>query len=317
MKIVSCFSRISEIEPLSAAGADELYCAVADFPSHGFGVLKGGSLRTAAARAHAMGKKLSLAVNSMRLTYSARHLKEFARRMEDAAADGVHSFIVASPSFFELFSALGRPLPGPVHLSSVQPCLNSLAARYFIRLGISRLILPSQLAPLEAVEIFRECRAARVETEVFDYRFFGCVYVNGRCNLHDPVFHTFREGAGQPALCRCAPGKGPAVKPVEISPGAASEALRLTRRLYARMTCSGPPRLNNAAAFFDFFAMGTNYLKYGTRADTPEVKVGKVRELRAMLDLAEGLSRDLPRSGARAAFIDRMTKWQGIEGGRP
>lgn len=317
MKIVSCFSRLSEMEPLAAAGADELYCAVADVPSYGFGVLKGGSLRTAAARAHALGKKLSLAVNSMRLTYSARHIKEFARRMEDAAADGVDSFIVASPSFFELFSALGRPLPGPVHLSSVQPCLNSLTARYFIRLGISRLILPSQVAPLECAEIFRECRAAKVETEVFDYRFFGCVYVNGRCNLHDPVFHTFREGEAPVALCRCAPGAAPAVKPVAIAPGREAEALRLTRRLYARMTCSGPPRLNNAAAFFDFFSMGTNYLKYGTRSDLPEVKVQKVRELRAMLDLAEGLKRSCPGPRARKAFIERMTRWNGLEGGKP
>jgi len=317
MKIVSCFSRLSEIEPLAAAGADELYCAVADLPSFGYGVLKGGGLKAAARKAHALGKKLSLAVNSMRITYAAGQMKTFAARLERAAADGVDSFIVASPSVFELFSRLKRPLPGPVHLSSVQPCLNSLTARYFIRLGISRLILPSQVAPLECAEIFKECRAARVETEVFDYRFFGCVYVNGRCNLHDPVFHTFREGAGQPALCRCAAGKGPSVKPVGIAPGSGPEALRLTRRLYSRMTCSGPPRLNNAAAFFDFFTMGTNYLKYGTRADTPEVKVRKVKELRAMLDLAEGLSRDLPRSGARAAFIDRMTRWRGLEGGKP
>jgi hypothetical protein len=311
MKIVSCFSRLSEIAPLAAAGADELYCAVADIPSYGHGALRGG-LRAAAKAAHARGLKLSLAVNSLRLPYSKKQMAEFAGRLERAAGDGVDSFIVASPSVFTLFQELKRPLPVPVHLSSVQPCFNSRAARYFIRLGVSRLILPNQLSAQEAAEIFRECRAAGVETEIFDYRFFGCVYVNGRCNLHDPIFHTFTHGKEGDGLCRCGgPGAKLNVKASEVAPGRAAETPALARRLYARMTCGGPPRLANAASFFDFFAMGTNYLKYGTRKDPSGVKIRKVEELRAMLDLAESLTGKLPPKAARAAFISRMTGWRG------
>ncbi|MCM2267058.1 MAG: U32 family peptidase [Elusimicrobiales bacterium] len=316
MKIVSCFSRADEIAPLAEAGADELYCAVADIPSYGFGVLRGG-LATAVTRAHRLGKKVSLAVNSMRLTYSRAQMLQFAGRLRQAAEHGVDAFIVASPAVFELFRELKEKVPAPVHLSSVQPCFNSGTARYFIRLGISRLILPSQVAPAEAAGILRECRAAGVETEIFDYRFFGCVYVNGRCNLHDPVFHTFTSGKEGDAMCRCGAGTAGRleVRPADVAPARAALAPALARRLYTRMTCGGPPRLANAAAFFDFFRGGVDFLKYGTRRDPSGVKVRKVRELRALLDLAEALKASLPAAAARAEFIRRMSAWRGLEGG--
>jgi hypothetical protein len=302
-----------EIAPLAEAGADELYCAVAALPSYGHNALR-GNLRAAAARAHGLGKKLSLAVNAMILIYSRKQMTRFADGLNRAVDDGVDSLIVASPSVFTLLKELKRPLPAPVHLSSIQPCFNSRAARHFIRLGISRLILPSQVSPLEARDIFRECRAAGVETEIFDYRFFGCVYVNGRCNLHDPVFHTFTRGTKGADLCRCGAGAGglPSVKAAEVAAGRAPEAAALARRLYDRMTCGGPPRIANAASFFDFFSMGAGYLKYGTRKDPSDVKIRKVRELRAMLDLAETLAGTLPRKAARDAFINRMTGWRGL-----
>jgi len=312
MKIVSCFSRLSEIAPLASAGADELYCAAADIPSYGHGALR-GNLRSAAKAAHALNLKLSLAVNSMLLTYSKREMTDFAGRLTRAADDGADSFIVASPSVFTLLKELKNPPSVPIHLSSTQPCFNSRAARYFIRLGVSRLILPSQVSALEAGAILRECRAAGVETEIFDYRFFGCVYVNGRCNLHDPIFHTFTRGKEGAELCRCGGGAAGTlrVKAERVSPGRAAGAPALARRIYARMSCGGPPRIMNAASFHDFFSMGTGYLKYGTRRDPSEVKIGKVKELRAMLDLAEDQAKKLPPKAARAAFINRMTGWRG------
>lgn len=314
MKIVSCFSRLSEIAPLAEAGADELYCAAADLPAFGQGALR-GSLRAAAGRAHGLGKKLSLAVNSMKLTYSARQMREFYGKLSRAADAGVDAFIVASPSVFTLLEELAKPPPAPIHLSSVQPCFNSRAARYFIRLGITRIVLPNQVSALESKEIFKECRAAGVKTEIFDYRFFGCVYVNGRCSLHDPVFHTFTSGKEGGELCRCGAGPGGTlrVKAETVAPGRAAEASALAGRLYARMTCGGPPRLANAASFFDFFSMGADFLKYGTRRDPAAVKVSKVRELRAMLDLAESLAGSLPRPAARSAFIAHMTSWRGLK----
>ena len=67
MKILSCFSDIEEIKPLAAAGAGELYCAVAGLPSFGEPASL-PDLRTfgkAARAAHRLGLKISLAVNSV------------------------------------------------------------------------------------------------------------------------------------------------------------------------------------------------------------------------------------------------------------
>ncbi|MBI5745079.1 MAG: U32 family peptidase [Elusimicrobia bacterium] len=317
MKIVSYFSDADEIAPLAAAGAGELYCAVAEVPSFGHGVLR-GPLKTAVDKAHRLGLKVNLAANSMRRTYSGPQARALAGSLLKAAEAGVDGFIVASPTLFELFREMKSPPAVPLHLSSVQPCFNSRTARYFIRAGVSRIILPGQLAPAEAAGLLRECLAAGVETEIFDYRFFGCVYVNGRCNLHDPIFHTFTSGTEGASLCRCGAktAGGLRVKPVAADPRRAAGAAALARRLYARMTCGGPPRLANAAAFFDFYTGGVQYLKYGVRRDPPELRLQKVRELRAILDLAESLAAKLPKAAAKTEFVGRLAGWRGREGGR-
>ncbi len=319
MKIVASFSDTAEIGPLCDAGADELYCAVEGLPAFGYGLLRGG-LKAAARLAHARGRKLSLAANSLRLNCSRPQLLRLAARLEKAAADGADSLIISSPSVFSLFETLGRPLPLPVHLSSVQPVFNSRSARWFIRLGVSRIILPSQVAPLEALELLKECRRAGVETEIFDYRVFGCSYVNGRCNLHGPVYHTFRSGREASAICRCGAGTPGRlqVKPADITPGRGAEVPALARRLYSRMTGGGPPRLYNAASFYDFYSLGVDYLKYGIRGDPPGEKVRKVRMLRELLDAADEISAAVKdRAEARRAFIHRLTGWRGGREAQP
>jgi hypothetical protein len=57
--------------------------------------------------------------------------------------------------------------------------------------------------------------------------------------------------------------------------------------------------------------MGVGWLKYGVRTDPPAAKVRKVRELRAMADLAERLSAEPGAEAGRAEFIRRMTAWKG------
>lgn len=314
MKIVSCFSRGSEITPLILAGADELYCAVKPLPGFGPGVFNARELPAAVKKIHGLGKKLSLAVNAMRLEYSKQGLRRVMDRFIEMDGAGVDSFIISSPSIFEMVKDLKKPLRAELHLSSVQPCFNSLAARFFIRMGISRLILPNQLAPLEARAIFGECRAAGVETEIFDHRFFGCPYVNGRCNLHNANHHTFVKKIKGAALCRCGADDGRAIgmKALDAAPGRAGEAAALWARFSRRLAGGGAPRMGSAASFFDFFTMGANYLKYGTRCDPSHTKIEKVKALRSMLGLAEGLSRNLSPAEARAAFTERMAGWGGL-----
>lgn len=286
---------LAEIEPLVKAGADELYCAVDPLPSFCEGSLPGlKALKEAVRRAHGLGAKLAVAVNAASHVYSPAAGARLAGLLREADACGADAFIAANPFLPPLARLPGRPLRAKVHLSSAQPCFNAAAARFFIRLGVSRLILPTQLPFAEARGVLRECRTAGVETEIFDHRFCGCTYVNGRCSLHVPEFYTPRGRAPGPP-CRYG-------EPEPLT----EEAAALKGRLSARL--SSPPLFYGAASFFDFYKAGVGFLKYGTRLDPAEVKVSKVREMREMMDLAGELLGDLGPAAGRKAFIERQQR---------
>ncbi|MBI4352233.1 MAG: U32 family peptidase [Elusimicrobia bacterium] len=312
MKIVSCFSDLKELEPLAGAGADEFYTAIAALPAFSVGFLPGRDLAPAIKTAHALGKKIALAVNAIHFPATLKQLAAAEKRIRGLDRLGMDAFIFSNPYLLGLFSGR-RKLPGAkLHLSSVQPVFNSLSAAFFSRFGVSRLILPNQLSPYEARKILAFCRARGIETEIFDYRFFGCAYINGRCQLHRPDHYTLKSAILEGSLCRINAPAGGLVKLRTLDlPARARELPRLVKRLEARFTCGGSPRLSNAAAFFDFFSSGVRYLKYGTRHDPSGVKVKKVAELRRMLDLAEKLSAELPRAEARRAFVAELSGWNG------
>lgn len=319
MKIVSCFSRISEIRPLARAGADELYCAVDSLPYY-FGEPSSrgrpsalpdlDSLRAAVSEAHSLGRRIAVALNHETPEFLPSREKALVRALKRADRYGVDAFIVSSPAIFELLGRAG--VRAERHLSSVQPCFNSLAAEFFIRLGASRIILPNQLAPAEAGKLLALCRTRGVAVEVFDYRFFGCTYINGRCRMHSMDDLPQRPGTRGDSMCRMAPRPGDLswINPVWTAPGRRRRIESSARRLAAGLTGSAPA-LADAGTFFDYFSAGVQYLKYGTRSDGPEVKAAKVRRLRAMLDLAEWISGKLPPEKARRLFIEKISRWNG------
>lgn len=306
MKIVSCYIDRSEIGPLAEAGADELYTSAPGLPSYAEqGLCPRQSLPAAFRDIHALGRKALVAINSPfvhRTAVQMKALLAYIRGLDEAGAD---AFIISNPGLMSALRA-GRPLRARLHLSSVQPCFNTAALRFFLRFGISRVILPSQLAPREAAPLLAACRREGIETEIFDYRFFGCVYVNGRCNLHSRNFHTFRKGVHPSSLCRCGGSlAGLPVKASDVPPGLAARAAAVAARVSRRMGGGGAPRFYNAASFYDFYSMGAGWLKYGTRLDPLDVKVRKVRAMRGMIDLAGSLG-----PGGRDEFIERMTAWK-------
>jgi len=309
MKILSSFRDLAEIAPLAKAGADEIYCAVGPLPSFkDRAALRDiAALRRAVRTAHGLGLKLSVAVNSVILRFNPSKEARLLELLAEADEAGTDNFIVASPAMFALFSKL-KGLRARLHLSSVQPCFNSFTAAFFIRLGVSRIILPNQLSPAEAAKILKLCRASGVETEIFDYRFFGCTYVNGRCYLHRPDHYTLTAEYGGGSMCH--PGLRSVVPAVlNADPEWKQRLAGITDQFSARFARGTPPRIANPATFFDFLSAGVGYLKYGIRQDTGEEKVRKVKELRRMLDLAEELSRSLPRAQARRRFIESMSHW--------
>ncbi|OGS14017.1 MAG: hypothetical protein A2234_03830 [Elusimicrobia bacterium RIFOXYA2_FULL_58_8] len=315
MKIVSCLSHLSEIGPLAKAGADELYCAVPGLPSFGEpAVLSGkGTLKAAVRAAHGLGLKLSLAVNSLgEAGFTLKEGERLLERMGEADAAGVDAFIVANPAILNLLLKLKRRRAG-LHLSSVQPCFNSLTAEFFINLGVSRIIFPNQLSPYEARKTIQLCRARGVETEIFDYRFFGCAYINGRCHLHRPDYYSLEAAVQNGSMCRLNVSAGSLAAPcvIDAAPALKARLSPIVKRLSTRLGCGGPPRMANASTFFDFFSAGADYLKYGTRQDSGAIKARKVLEVRKMLTLAQKLSGSLPRAEAKKNFVRILSGWDG------
>lgn len=316
MKIVSCFSSPDELKPLAAAGADEVYCAVPELPSFGEPAAIGGlrALGAAVRQCRTLGLKLSLAVNSQEeadfTLAGARRLQRAVRRADEM---GVASFIVANPGLLRLLGEV-RPLRAALHLSSVQPCFNSLTAGLFIRQGVSRIIFPNQLSPHEARGILELCRKRRVETEIFDYRFFGCAYVNGRCRFHRPDYYSLRdEAVVNGSMCRLNVSAGGIAAPAAIGldPGWKPRLGPIVRRLTSRFGCGGSPRMANFSTFFDFYLAGVGFLKYGTRLDPSRVKAGKVADMRAMLALAGELAAAHAPAEAKRRFMRVMENWDG------
>lgn len=302
---------MKEVPELVKAGADELYCAVPALPAYGTAaLLPDKDLKPAIKAAHALGVKISLAVNSMFIPCSRPAAERLLYRLAALDQAGLDSFIVSSPALLSLLKARGG-FKARLHLSSIQPCFNTETAKLFLAYGVSRIIFPNQLSGAEAGPVIRLCRKAGAETEIFDYRFFGCTYVNGRCKLHRPSFHTFvkvKEGA---ALCRSGSGtwRGLGLKSFDADPARAGELREVSGRVAARMGCGGPLRIADAGAFFDFFSAGADFLKYGTRSDPSEAKIRRVAAMRSMIALAGEVSAKFPAKRARAAFVEKMTRW--------
>lgn len=312
MKLVSCFIDKKEIAPLVEAGADELYTSDPGLPSFDSTFLHGGDVEGAIEKIHSLGARALVAVNSHHLFLDLAGMRRLERRLRELDGAGADAFIVASPSLLQRLKESGRPLRADLHLSSVQPCFNTDTLRLLLPFGIRRVILPTQLGALEAAALLRFCRREKLESEIFDYRFFGCAYVNGRCNLHLQRYHTFREGVEGGSICRCGgPDRLMKVSPFDAAPGRAADLPLVARRLALRMGGGGAPRLYNAASFFDFFSQGAGWLKFGVRAASLKTKVACVRRMRSMADLAEKLSAGRPRAEARRLFIEEMSHWRG------
>jgi collagenase-like PrtC family protease len=192
MHIVSPISRIQEVEPLAAAGADEFYCGIlprdwvdkfntANANRRIFGNLDSyEDLGKAVSLAHSAGARMSLVLNAQHYTpEQLLNLVGIAKRFRDLGGDAL---IVSDMA---LIMALAEALPGfRLHLSSVASCRNGEAARLYHSLGIRRVILPRDVSIAEAAAM--AAAAPEIEFEVFILN-DGCVFEEGVCHtIHLP-----------------------------------------------------------------------------------------------------------------------------------
>ncbi len=198
MKITAPLDRPREAVPLIEAGASELYCGVLDqrwrragaFSNarHTFyGNLRNfGELRRVAATARARGTDLFLCLNDHYPEEMDALVREDIVRGLEAGVDGL---ILADPAL--ICHARGLDSGCKIVLSSLAPCFNLQAVRFFCGLGVDRIVLPmGQLAQDEVRDLVRGSRPLGVEFEAF-VTDTTCKNVGGFCSYHNLGIEAF------------------------------------------------------------------------------------------------------------------------------
>jgi U32 family peptidase len=295
MKITAPISRIDEIVPMAAAGANELYCGVvprewiARFNTGAvnrryFGNLESmEQLGQAVDIAHQNGTALLLVLNAQQ--YGSAHqgaLVELARAFHGYGGDAV---IVAD---IGLIARLRQDVPAlAIHVSSVAACRNSAGVGFYRGLGARRVILPRDVSLEEIETIAAGCSPVEIEAFVLND---GCVFEEGACHsIHLPA----RQGGPicidkRPFVYRDAQGQS-------VSPGM-SRKLRdndadYQRWLWYRFGCGFTTSANGypwgpcgLCAIARLAAAGVASIKIAGREGATERKLKSVEMVRAVLD---------------------------------
>jgi U32 family peptidase len=295
MKITAPISRIDEIVPMAAAGANELYCGVvprewiARFNTGAvnrryFGNLESmEQLGQAVDIAHQNGTALLLVLNAQQ--YGSAHqgaLVELAQAFHELEGDAV---IVAD---IGLIAQLRQQVPGlAIHVSSVAACRNSAGVGFYRDLGARRVILPRDVSLEEIETIAAACSPVEIEAFVLND---GCVFEEGACHsIHLPA----RQGGPicidkRPFVYQDAQGQS-------VSPGM-SRKLRdndadYQRWLWYRFGCGFTTSANGypwgpcgLCAIARLAAAGVASIKIAGREGATERKLKSVEMVRAVLD---------------------------------
>jgi len=303
VKIISPVDHPDEVEPLVAAGADELYCGLAFEEWLGTWTIAALSRRSArianlgsieqlartVSLAHAAGVPVCLTVNEH--YYTQAQQPRLLDYLAGAAATGVDALIVADPAL--LLALREAKLGVELHLSTGTSILNAEAALLFQELGVSRVTLERQQTLAEIERLV--AGVPGLETAVF--------VLNGRCPNVDGLCtydHSQLPGEAHGNACmvpckvRCRP-TGDDGAPGEL--GRVAPVVR--QRVWERHHMDASPC--GACALHDLRRIGVTHLKIVGRGNSARRKLADVRFLRALVTLSgvEALGRDRFRASAR------------------
>ncbi len=193
MRIAAPISRIEEIGPMLAAGADELYFGavplgwaerfgVSTVNRRGFGNLDDGEpLRRAVGAIREGGGRASLALNGQH--YSAERLALLQGLATRFAEAGGNAIIVGDMVLLDALAQMGLGLR--LHVSSVAGCRNSEAALFHRDAGAARIVFPRHMTLAEMAAV--AAAAPELEFEAFVLN-DGCLFDEGVCHtVHLPM----------------------------------------------------------------------------------------------------------------------------------
>ena len=193
MRITAPISRVEEIGPMLAAGADELYFGVVPLGwaerfgvstvnRRTFGNLEDGEpLRRAVGAIRDRGGQASLALNGQH--YTAERLDLLQGLAERFAAAGGSAVIVGDMVLLDALARMGLDLR--LHISSIASCRNGGAALFYRDVGAARVVFPRHMTLAEMAEV--AAAAPELEFEAFVLN-DGCLFDEGVCHtIHLPM----------------------------------------------------------------------------------------------------------------------------------
>jgi putative protease len=194
-----------------AFGADAVY---AGLPRYSLRVRNNAfdaqALAVGIAEAHALGRRLYLAVNLM--PHGAK-IRTFVADMDPILALGPDALIMADPGLIMLVRERWPEMP--IHLSVQANTVNAAAVRFWAGQGIARIILSRELSLEEIAEIRAAC--PDTELEVFVHGAL-CIAYSGRCLLSGYFNHRDANQGACTNACRWEYRLGDAVPAVGPQP---------------------------------------------------------------------------------------------------
>ena len=134
------------------------------------------ALAEAVRRAHALGRRLYVAVNAFAADSEIDALPDYARALADLGVDAV---IAADPG---VIAALRHAAPDlPVHVSTQANCLSAAAARVYADMGCARVVLGREMT-LEDIRTAHARLGDAIELEAFVHGAM-CMAYSGRCMI--------------------------------------------------------------------------------------------------------------------------------------
>lgn len=307
MKILSCITDVKEILSIKKAGADEVYFAYKDILNYGnYGSLSNfKDVELAIKIAHKNKMKIYLAANGFDSENEIISVKEVIKKIKKVVDMGIDAIIVANIGVLSLIGT--NNINVPIHISSVNPIFNTQTLDFLsIFKNIRRIIFPNQLSGEEAKEIINIALKNNIETEVFYFKFFGCPYINGYCNLHNNGVIK-RLVSDQSGLCVFGSGKNEAfIKNINKFKKINYSLDKIINRVISRVSCGGSPRILNISSFFDFYMYNVNCVKYGTRTDITQKKINSIIFIKKAIDFLDNNINKYDKQELKKIFIEKF-----------
>lgn len=291
MKILSPLSRVSEVQPLIEAGADELYCGVVTPEwERRFSYIASINLRHDKVANFSSFRQLEKAVKTASSYhvpvfcafnahfYSEQQLPLVLKQIRRAVDAGASKVIVSDIGLISLLREKG--FAADIALSTANNVFNAESLSFFKQLGIQRVVLPRHLTVEEVCNLANGAKSEGMQVEAFVLNAI-CPYIDGLCTLQH-IGKSSESIAPNELVCRM---------PFEVEAlSKRPEAEKRVAIAKASVWQNSLPTGCGLCALPFFKKAGICSLKIAGRGNSSEKKIADVKMLRKALGLLPLLS---------------------------